>query len=438
MDTPQVTAELLNSDWGSRRRRARAERGRRVLGDRPARRSTRRRCSPASRCRPTGPARAQLARLERPRVVDRLLPPLRDVDRPADAEQIGYHYPALRFSERYGEIDLPPAAAAGRPGLRPALPERRRRSRPGPGAHDRTGARANPLTLDTARWRNAASAVRRDGRRPLRATGGRSGLRARPDGARRCSVPGGRPSASTSRRRPSAESRLGGGLALRRRIRSTTARRRAAGARRCCSTATSASAATCRALLRTQPRIWWRAGGLIICEVDRSPDRDDAHEVELSTANALSEPFGWAAVGARTVQRVAATSDMVVAEEWRADHRVFVTLRTASADGAPADRCRRRWSATRRGDRLLDGLARPVGLAHPGRRRRVRRPRLVGPARSSAGLVPVHRDHHCGRSRRSACWSSPSPATTSTATCGTAGCSWPASIPTATPHWTRP
>ena len=47
---------------------------------------------------------AQLARLGALGLSTRLLPPLSDVDRPADVEKISYHYPALRISERYGEI----------------------------------------------------------------------------------------------------------------------------------------------------------------------------------------------------------------------------------------------------------------------------------------------------------------------------------------------
>ena len=124
-----------------------------------------------------------------------------------------------------------------------------------------------------------------------------------------------------------AESRLGGGLALRRRIHQRLPGEGRWGTALLLDGNIGIGGDVPRLLGRSRDLV--APGGLIICEVDRSPDRDDVHEVELSTANALSEPFGWAAVGARTVQRVAATLDMVVAEEWRADHRVFVTLRTS-------------------------------------------------------------------------------------------------------------
>ncbi len=255
MDTPQVTAELLDSDWDC----ADAvlglcdDGGFWAIGLRGVDPETVFSGIPMSTDRTGG---AQLARLGALGLSIRLLPPLSDVDRPADVEKISYHYPALRISERYGEI----------------ICRRRRQpvdrvfdqlyqsgdgeSRPGPGAHDRTGARANPLTLDTTRWRNAASAsdemivarceppVVDLGCGPGRMV--RALHRSGPGGPRHRHLLGGRRREPAGRRPgPPAPDPI------------NDCPGRAAGARRCCSTATSGSAATCHAS-SDAVAIWWR------------------------------------------------------------------------------------------------------------------------------------------------------------------------------------
>ena len=72
------------------------------------------------------------------------------------------------------------------------------------------------------------------------------------------------------------------------------------------------------------------AGGLIICEVDPDPYRNEAYEVVLSDSRRRSAAMPWASIGGRALQRLAAAVGLTTAEEWRADHRVFVALRTAS------------------------------------------------------------------------------------------------------------
>jgi SAM-dependent methyltransferase len=71
-------------------------------------------------------------------------------------------------------------------------------------------------------------------------------------------------------------------------------------------------------------------GGLIICEVDPDRDRHDAYEVVLSDNRRRSAAMPWASIGGRALQRLAAGVDLITAEEWCADHRVFLALRTAS------------------------------------------------------------------------------------------------------------
>ena len=68
-------------------------------------------------------------------------------------------------------------------------------------------------------------------------------------------------------------------------------------------------------------------GGLIICEVDSTPERHDVHQVVLSSGGLTSRPLPWGRIGARTLAQVATGLDLLVAEEWAAGGRVFVTLR---------------------------------------------------------------------------------------------------------------
>jgi SAM-dependent methyltransferase len=70
-----------------------------------------------------------------------------------------------------------------------------------------------------------------------------------------------------------------------------------------------------------------RAGGLVICEVDASPGREEVHQVVLSSGGCTSTALPWGRIGAQTLARVAGTLDLLVTEEWRASGRVFVTLR---------------------------------------------------------------------------------------------------------------
>jgi hypothetical protein len=71
-------------------------------------------------------------------------------------------------------------------------------------------------------------------------------------------------------------------------------------------------------------------GGLIICEVDSDPERHEAYHVVLSDGRGRSVAIPWASIGGRALQRLAAGLDLITAEEWCADHRVFLALRTAS------------------------------------------------------------------------------------------------------------
>jgi rSAM/selenodomain-associated transferase 1 len=103
MDTPQVTAELLDSDWeGADAVLGPSEDGGFwAIGLRCGHPSGLFDAIPMSTSR-TGAA--QLARLVNSGLSVKLLQPLRDVDRPADAEQVAAEFPELLFSRSYREL----------------------------------------------------------------------------------------------------------------------------------------------------------------------------------------------------------------------------------------------------------------------------------------------------------------------------------------------
>ena len=103
MDTPQVTAQLLDSDWeGADAVLGLSEDGGFwAIGLRYGHPPGLFDGVPMSTSR-TGSA--QLARLINSGLSVKLLPPLCDVDRPADADLVAAQFPGLLFSRRYAEI----------------------------------------------------------------------------------------------------------------------------------------------------------------------------------------------------------------------------------------------------------------------------------------------------------------------------------------------
>ena len=120
MDTPQVTAQLLDSDWEG----ADAvlglsdDGGFWAIGLRPGHPAALFDGIPMSTSR-TGSA--QLARLFDAGLSVKLLPPLRDVDRPADAELVASQFPDLAFSRRYLQLTDQSPSPNQRPAFRCCL-----------------------------------------------------------------------------------------------------------------------------------------------------------------------------------------------------------------------------------------------------------------------------------------------------------------------------
>ena len=72
------------------------------------------------------------------------------------------------------------------------------------------------------------------------------------------------------------------------------------------------------------------AGGLIICELDPDPACQESYQLVLSDQRHHSTPTPWVSIGLAGIQRIARRLDLIIAEEWRAGGRAFVSLRTAT------------------------------------------------------------------------------------------------------------
>ena len=321
MDTPQVTPELLESAWGS----ADAVLGLSedggfwaigLRGVDPApvfagiEMSTER----------TGAA--QLGRLIDLGLAVALLPPLRDVDVPVDADCVADRWPELTFSRRHRELA----------GARPRQPTDRLFDDLYGGAEvavRKVSGRAGGATLevDLDRWTRPADHVDEMV-------------------IARCEAPvldiGCGPGRMVAALQRSGRAALGidisavavavgrraGGQVLRRDLALPLAGEGRWGTTLLLDGNVGIGGDVPRLLRRCRQIVG--GGGLIICETDTDPERDEAYEVVLSRPGRQSAPLPWAAIGARPLQQVAAALDLIVTEVWDADHRSFVALRTAS------------------------------------------------------------------------------------------------------------
>ncbi len=313
MDTPQVTGRLLDSDWGGADAvlglsedggfwaiGLRAGDPREVFDGIPM--STHR----------TGAA--QFARLSALNLSVRLLPPLRDVDLPADAQHVASRYPWLGFSRRHRELM----------DARHEQSAERLFDRAFSGDPTLVCSAVDALGLDVARWSSDADDV------DLTVVS-------------RCEPPvvdlGCGPGRMVVALNRSGRSALGvdmsaaavdasmtrGGLALHRRISDPLPAEGRWGTALLVDS-NIGMGGDLEALLR-RCRDLIGAGGLVICEVDPAPDRDEVHQVVLASHRLTSTPLPWGRIGARTLARVASSLNLLVTEEWSAGGRIFVTLR---------------------------------------------------------------------------------------------------------------
>lgn len=320
MDTPQLTPDLLDRSW----RGADAvlglsdDGGFWAIGLRSVEPDVVFTGVPMSTER-TGAA--QLARLAGLGLSVELLPPLRDVDEPPDAEHLADQYPALRFSRRHRELTT---AAAEQPvdRLFDALYD----GHAGVSLHSLAGHRGHALGAGYPRWIRPADPV--DEMVVLRCEAPVLDIGCGPGRMVAALQRSGRAALGIDISRRAVTLGLGrGGQLLRRGVCDALPGEGRWG------TAllldgnigiggdVAAMLGRCRGLVGP--------GGLIICEVDPDPLCDEAYELVLSGAGLHCPPTAWCSVGLARVRQVADRLDLIVAEEWRADGRAFVALRTA-------------------------------------------------------------------------------------------------------------
>jgi glycosyltransferase A (GT-A) superfamily protein (DUF2064 family)/SAM-dependent methyltransferase len=338
MDTPQVTPALLDSRWDG----ADAvlglsdDGGFWAIGFRGAAPADAFRGIPMSTDR-TGAC--QLARLTELGLSVRLLPPLRDIDHPADLDAVCYHHPELRVAHRYAKIIR---SRDGQPPDR--VFDDLYQSADATPLLDRSG----PLHIDLTRWRAEADAA--DQLVVARCEAPIVDLGCGPGRMVRALQESGRATLGVDISSVAvAQSRAGGGLALRRHIAEPLPAEGRWGTALLLDGNIGIGGNVADLLDRCRQLV--APGGLIICEVDHDPDRNDIQYVRLSSDLAESVPFAWAAAGTRTVQQAAALLDLLVVEEWHTGGRDFIALRTsrvASPAAGPARRALRRGSGSLR------------------------------------------------------------------------------------------
>ena len=319
MDTPQVTPHLLNSSWGG----ADAvlglseDGGFWAVGFRGVAPDGAFEGVPMSTDR-TGSQ--QLARLGELGLSVALLPPLRDVDLPEDLEVVCARHQQLTISRRYTEIT--------RQRTREPVDRAFDRLYRGPTAESSVApllaAEPGLMHVDLERWRSEADMV--DQLIVLRCEPPVIDIGCGPGRMVRALQSSGRAVLGIDSSSVAVdESRRGGGSVLHRRITDLLPAEGRWGTALLMDGNIGIGGDVAELLARCRDLVL--PGGLVICEVDVEPERDQTELVTLSSGGARSEPFPWTAVGTKVLQRIAHRLDLYTIEEWRADGRAFVTLR---------------------------------------------------------------------------------------------------------------
>jgi glycosyltransferase A (GT-A) superfamily protein (DUF2064 family)/SAM-dependent methyltransferase len=314
MDTPQINSALLDADW---------EGCEAVLGlsddggfwaiglQTPA--SDRVFSGIEMSTAHTGSA--QLARLLSLDRTVKLLPPLRDVDEPADAAYVADHFPGLEFSQCY-------AALTGTSRTHLIFDQLYAGSSVCCDAYDEW-----VLPLETARWSARADEV--DQLVVSRCRGPALDLGCGPGRMVQALNESGVPALGVDISAVAVQvARSRGALAIQARLAQRLPREG------CWGTVllmdgnigidgnVDALLSRCRALLAP--------GGTIIVEVDPRPARYETRLIRLTAAGSdCSADLLWTRTGAAAVRRVAGELDMFVVEEWSAGSRAFLSLQSA-------------------------------------------------------------------------------------------------------------
>lgn len=322
MDTPQVTARLLDSDWEG----ADAvlglsdDGGFWAIGLRAGHPSGVFEDIPMSTSR-TGSA--QLARLFDLGLSVKLLPPLRDIDRPADAETVARQFPGLIFSRRYFELTSSRPSQSGDQLFDAAYAGMITTSET---AHSRLDD--HPLRLDISRWAGPADEI--DMLVVARCEPPVIDLGCGPGRMVQALAESGRAALGVDMSSVAVNMSMArGGPALRRRIDEVLPAEGRWGTALLMDSNVGMGGDVAVLLARCMQLVM--PGGLIICEVDESPERHEVHHVVLRTQHAFSHPLAWAQIGTVALIEVARSLDLVLMEEWTAGGRAFVALRSLHA-----------------------------------------------------------------------------------------------------------
>lgn len=320
MDTPQLTPELLRSPW----RGADAvlglseDGGFWAIGLRSTDPVEVFERIPMSTDR-TGAA--QLGRLAALGLSVELLAPLRDIDRPEDAEQVAGDHPELLFSRRHADL-----VAGHREQPVDVLFDELYAGRPVTG-RPTAERQIGDFTGDRDRWLGSADPV--DGMVVSRCEPPVIDIGCGPGRMVTALQQSGRPVLGIDISRTAVgigASR--GGQVLRRRLGDPLPGEGRWGTALLLDGNIGIGGDVSGLLVRCRDLVG--PGGLIICEVQGDLDAVERYEIVLCGDGHRSEPIAWASVGFRALQGLAAQLDLVVVEEWRADNRAFVSLRTGS------------------------------------------------------------------------------------------------------------
>jgi glycosyltransferase A (GT-A) superfamily protein (DUF2064 family)/SAM-dependent methyltransferase len=322
MDTPQVTAQLLDSDWeGADAALGLSEDGGFwAIGLRYGHPPGLFDGVPMSTSR-TGSA--QLARLINSGLSVKLLPPLRDVDRPGDADLVATQFPGLLFSRRYAEITSRRPLQTSDRFFDAAYAGTLIASNITPAGVDSEA----PLPLDVSRWSGAADVV--DMLVVARCEPPVLDLGCGPGRMVQALSESGRAALGVDMSSVAVGlSMARGGLALRRRINQPLPAEGRWGTALLMDGNVGMGGEVAALLARCAQLV--RPGGLVICEVDRVSGRHESHTVVLRTEDATSVALRWSRIGAAALLEAAKSLDLLLVEEWTAGERVFVALRSMS------------------------------------------------------------------------------------------------------------
>lgn len=264
---------------------------------------------------------AQLARLFDLGMTVKLLTPLRDVDQPTDAEEVARQVPGLVFSRRYRELTSQRACQPCDRLFDAAYAGMTRISN----ATETLMGEETTLPLDIPRWSGPADAV--DLVVVARCEPPVIDLGCGPGRMVQALSESGRPALGVDMSSVAVEmSMTRGGLALRRQIEEPLPAEGRWGTALLMDTNIGLGGDVAALLARCVDLVI--PGGLIICEVDRVPERHEVHSVVLQIRDVVSAPLPWARIGAAALMQVATSLDLLLVEEWSSGDRAFVALRS--------------------------------------------------------------------------------------------------------------